>query len=561
MKKTRFWLPMAAVLTGGACIVLGSTALAAKPAPEPPAGIQTNDDHGRVRPTPAPAPLTPDHFDNGPCWEDETAAGGDCPWMDNTEEAWSYRYNAYQDEYAGDDENAAEDDYYSEDDYCDYQETYASESVEESYGFEDEYDVEAWYCLDEECVVDHESGYDDYGYDDYGYDDYGYDNEEYMDETCPSEYADDAYEYYDDGMDDQNGSWEEDSEYEYDFYADQQTGPEADAAEDHGSCDYYDEESCGYGYDNGYDDSMYEGYSDAYPYEEYAYPEGNADDGYSQTYEYEHMLRGDYNYEVLYGNVTDEVDPCDASAGEEAMYDEEMYEYDAYDGVEENVDDRADAARAPAADQQLSGGLELFASQPAELLLFADQELLRTLQQIGGGQSRLRRVRFAEHLEALGWQAIDFAFRLEDVTGREVLGLSDDLPAAAAFLAAFRLVERGELGMDEGVASLRGTLDDITLDWIEGIDQITAEAYRTWDDRQLAGPAGEPSRMFDPTQLKNPVIEAVVSLATKRLGDLGGKILDLREKLAQIGWTPALAEPAQESSISQAAAPDPPLKR
>lgn len=78
------------------------------------------------------------------------------------------------------------------------------------------------------------------------------------------------------------------------------------------------------------------------------------------------------------------------------------------------------------------------------------------------------------------------------MTGIETLGLADDLPGTAALLGCFRLLEQGVLGMDESVDLLRRTLRRPSLDWIEGVREITAGAYeggkRSRPRSSLGGP-------------------------------------------------------------------------
>jgi len=41
-------------------------------------------------------------------------------------------------------------------------------------------------------------------------------------------------------------------------------------------------------------------------------------------------------------------------------------------------------------------------------------------------------------------------------------------------------VERGELGTEEAVDLLRRSVENLSIDWIEGVDEITADAFQDW---------------------------------------------------------------------------------
>jgi len=185
-------------------------------------------------------------------------------------------------------------------------------------------------------------------------------------------------------------------------------------------------------------------------------------------------------------------------------------------------------------------GLELFAWQPTDLLLSADQEVLRMLETLCEEPSGVRRATLNDYLEALGWEAIDFASRFEDVTGIEVLGLADDLPGAAAFFGVLRLMEQGELGMDEAVDLLRRSLGSLSIDWIEGVGQITADAYENWNSQPTATETDTPD-WSDTTSATNPVVDVMVSLAARSLAGLGGAISSASRKFSELDWQTLVA--------------------
>ena len=216
---------------------------------------------------------------------------------------------------------------------------------------------------------------------------------------------------------------------------------------------------------------------------------------YGYGYEYSYPQEK-YGYSPEVSNVDNEVEP--AKVDYEAEYDfdsryegepgeliddsqwKESYAYDyaePYDCYGEN---------RSTAQLRAESGLELFAQHPNELLLSSDLELVQTLETLCEEPSGARRSVLNDYLEGLGFVAIDFAARFEDVTGMEMLSLADDLPGAAAFLGCFRLVEQGALGMDEAVDLLRRTLTRPSPTWIEGVREIAAEALEGRDAHPTA---------------------------------------------------------------------------
>lgn len=121
---------------------------------------------------------------------------------------------------------------------------------------------------------------------------------------------------------------------------------------------------------------------------------------------------------------------------------------------------------------QWSSGMELFAEQPADLLTPPDIDLVQTLDEYRNQPLGVRRSAFNEFLEGQGADWVDFANQFEDATGTEVLGLADELPQLAAFLAAYRLYESGELGMGEATDLLRRSLDNLSVEWYDGVADI-----------------------------------------------------------------------------------------
>ena len=241
--------------------------------------------------------------------------------------------------------------------------------------------------------------------------------------------------------------------------------------------------------------------------------ENDPECGVDSEYSYDYADESDWAWEAdLEGRLEGEPgEAVNSTEGEPSGYDyADPYEYYGYD-CDAETPDEADAWAESSEDdcldwmeadepcvvqseskQATESGVELFAWHPSDLLLVPDQEILKTLETQCEEPSGARRATLNDYLEALGWEAIAFASRFEDVTGIEVLGLADDLPGAAAFLGAFRLLEQGELGMDEAVDLLRRSLQNLSLNWIEGVSEITADAFQDWEPVPTASEVEEP---------------------------------------------------------------------
>ena len=225
----------------------------------------------------------------------------------------------------------------------------------------------------------------------------------------------------------------------------------------------------------------YDAYDDSYDEEDYA-----QDEVVAETDENVAVVEDDFSYEfddyeMYYGYEPDELSGMEEAAGEEqtttpaavekdfgssaSQSDWEVYSHeDEYDyaeptddygrGYEEmdwfqGIDQPADPPKSVP---------DLFSWEPSELLDADDWNLMRTLESLYRDPSAVRRATLNDYIESLGFEAIDFAYRFEDATDSDVLELADDLASVAALLACYRLVERGEIDMDEAVGLLEGAL-------------------------------------------------------------------------------------------------------
>ncbi len=195
----------------------------------------------------------------------------------------------------------------------------------------------------------------------------------------------------------------------------------------------------------------------------------------------------------------------DEVCAEEAWAEEYEYDYgtDVCDYSTENVGGKSE--------------VDLFAWQPADLLEDADIELIRSLERISEESGTLRRARLNDYIEALGFEAIDFAYRYEDATGTDVLGLAFDRSKIAALLASYRLVQQDTIDMDEALALLENALSELSPGWIEGVGSMTAS---------------EPA-----VSRSHPVVDAIVAAADYSAASLDALASAISDRLANVPWS------------------------
>jgi hypothetical protein len=245
-----------------------------------------------------------------------------------------------------------------------------------------------------------------------------------------------------------------------------------------------------------------QGYSEAYPEEEFAYPEENDDE-------------------------MADVDPWQDTTKEDAASNDRWEEYDYEYSYPETK-----YASPGAMDERI----DLFTWLPGDLLLRQDEGILKILATQRDDPSGVRRATLNDYLEGLGVDAIDFTAQFENLSGIEVLGLADDVAGAAALLASFRLYDQGEVGMDEAVDVLRHALENLSNEWIEAVDEMTVEAYAEPASGSVDTDSndGETSEWSDVSCSNNPVLGAVVSLAARSCGTVTSVIRIVSTQLAQI---------------------------
>ena len=237
----------------------------------------------------------------------------------------------------------------------------------------------------------------------------------------------------------------------------------------------------------------YDGYEYQADHEDYEY------DSYEDDYDCEFGMEDEYEMEAASEEAADVTEQAFEKAGATEQYGNE------YDIPSEWME----------AEPELD--LDLLRQQPADLLEESDIELIQSLRQVSEEPAAVRRARLNNHIEAIGFEAIDFAYRYEDSADADVLTLSDDLPGLAAFLASFRLVEKGEISMDDGVVVLESALSELSLDWIESV-----------------------SRMAMPTEevvsASHPVVLAMAAAANSSIEGIGELAASLSLRFSELPW-------------------------
>jgi hypothetical protein len=183
-------------------------------------------------------------------------------------------------------------------------------------------------------------------------------------------------------------------------------------------------------------------------------------------------------------------------------------------------------------------GLERFGYLPSHLLIRPDVELLGDLRRMAEQSPGERQVAFREYVESLGSEAIEFTTQYENATGDEAAMLTDDVASSAAFLAVYRLYEQGEIGIDEAIDLLRQTLNSLSQEWIDGVNEITSES--DFGSRQTVSLEG----MSDQASVSAPraLWQAVTSWASQRAGQWKTALIGVwARQLSSLDWQSVLS--------------------
>jgi len=181
------------------------------------------------------------------------------------------------------------------------------------------------------------------------------------------------------------------------------------------------------------------------------------------------------------------------------------------------------------------GEIELSSWLPSELLTSDDTELLRTLAGLSEEPSEMRRSTLQDYLEGLDAEALDFANQFEQTTGIAYLDLADDTPGAAALLATIRLIERGDVTVEQGIDMLRRSLQSISEEWLDDVTQITAEQ----PDWSAAPPA------------RATLFRVVVGWTSESLEELAGAMRGISRQISSLNRA-VLALGSQDSTVRSA---------
>jgi hypothetical protein len=346
------------------------------------------------------------------------------------------------------------------------------------------------------------------------------------DYACENEYYDDyAYDGYEmDAAENNETTVVESSDAdglvdtpEQSVYSDLESGWEGSG------CDYDEMYVYDYGDECQYYHDEYESGSQSVEEERVAdiNDETSAEEAWAEEYDYDTC---EYDYdssEYDYDNHDDGMEDADEveAVTEESVHgiDESYEACDYVDPMEHFVyeyDMPADCMEMGAEEEV---EIDLFARQPAELLQDADLDLIRSLEGLSDESATLRRARLNEYIEALGFEAIDFAYRYEDTAHADVLTLADDLPGVAAFLASYRLVEQNKIAIDEAVVLLESALSELSLDWIENVGRMTA--------------VSEPA-----VSVSHPVVDAIAAAGTNSLSGFNALVSAVSQRLAKLPW-------------------------
>jgi hypothetical protein len=395
---------------------------------------------------PAPLPdldplAEPDHFDTGPVSEeeqdgasaDEVATDDFSSFSDaerTDESQYTYDYDEYRDEKWGYD--------YAEEEYeYDFNEYVESEFSTADGGVAESEDVRTRAVSEPDSICDYEESYEDY-----------------------ADYDDDDYDEYDD--------YGEYGYQEYEYVSEQwETVNETDAPNQ-------DTEVQSFEARTDLRPSDYQGYSDAYPYEEFAYPE---DDDWSMTESY-------VSQENSYG--VDEAWEYEAAIRDEEHLDGD---FDCYGDFEpaEGATEGSQQSDCPATDVDASidwqassaammeSGIGLFAWHPCGLLISSDRGI-GTLETLCDEPSGERWSRLNDYVQTLGEEAVEIAARFEEATGMDVLGLASDVrvaemaPAADSATSVHPIVDTMLAMAKRSVAEACGAVRTVSsqvcqLDW------------------------------------------------------------------------------------------------
>ena len=182
-------------------------------------------------------------------------------------------------------------------------------------------------------------------------------------------------------------------------------------------------------------------------------------------------------------------------------------------------------------------GISLFAEHPADLLNSSDWEILQYLNSLQGDDLGAAAACLDEYLNTMGWHVYELTYRVEAARGISRIALARDLVAVSLLLATCRLVEKGELGIEEAGRVLEQSLQRVPEAWSAAIENlgraegdVTVQVHESpeasYPEPEGTGYEADPARGEEsapaecgqsaPTAV--PVLEAL-KLSLKALGD------------------------------------------
>ncbi len=214
-------------------------------------------------------------------------------------------------------------------------------------------------------------------------------------------------------------------------------------------------------------------------------------------------------------------------------------------------------------------GISLVAEHPAYVLNSSDWEILRHLNSLRGYDLGAAAACLDEYLNTMGWHVYELTYRVEAARGVSRIALARDLVAVSLLLAACRLVEKGELGIEEAGRVLEQSLQDVPEAWSAAIENlgraerdVTVQVYEspevsyeepeaTWYEADPArGDESAPAECGQSAPAAVPALEAL-NLSLKAFGEstrplgrgltyVGRALVDLGAELASAKQIPGL---------------------
>ncbi len=251
----------------------------------------------------------------------------------------------------------------------------------------------------------------------------------------------------------------------------------------------------------------YQGYSLAYPYEEYAYEDPVESDVAVLDYYKEYA----FSYYNRYGYLED--------LAEEGYRDRFRPGIAREDSLQSWMGFRSGVSR----------GLETGGWLPGHVLLHSDEALIRRMARLYEEPLEERQAALQQHLESIGTVALDVADRFEGQSPMAAEDLTEDLPALGAFLAVIRFVEQGEMAAGDAAEALAGCVSRLSTVWVREIQRIANEEIDAPSHREL--PAATASDAPAHTAGRT-LVHVIRSMGARSLDAAAAALLDLSRQIA-----------------------------